>query len=659
MVDPHRLLAAYETCRLDLLAERNDQGCWTGELSASALSTATAISALAIDLSASERNLAADHPVKRLVERGLEWLVTQQNSDGGWGDTDRSYSNIATTMLCAAAIHLAGMAERYAKTLLRANRYCAVSGQAAGGKPTGASPEIKDGIPALRKRYGKDKTFVVPILTNCALAGLVDWKDVAPLPFELACVPQKWYRLVNMPVVSYAIPALVAIGQARHFHKPSRNPLMRGLRTRCVQRSLGVLEKMQPKSGGYLEAVPLTSFVVMSLASTGRREHSVTRNGIRFLIESVRPDGSWPIDTNLATWVTTLSLNALAGAGEDVGEFECLQWLLSCQHRQQHPFTGADPGGFGWTDLSGAVPDSDDTPGALLALDAIRKSPRTTTVERAKILESAAMALTWLLDLQNDDGGWPTFCRGWGKLPFDRSGADLTAHALRAMRAWQDDFHAQAFERASLRAFRYLDRQQQPDGSWFPLWFGNQEAPNEVNLVYGTAKVLLAYTDWNQREARAAKRGRDALLRLQRTDGSWGSAGMREAGALAETGSFEETALAIEALIAWKDVAAVGLALDRGLEWLVTAVEEDRHLRASPIGFYFAKLWYYESAYPLVFSVAALGRAVSALVPESPWLPSRPTFTTAGDSESGDSILGELTAKTAALKVSSNGPARD
>jgi squalene-hopene/tetraprenyl-beta-curcumene cyclase len=229
MVDPHRLLAAYETCRLDLLAERNDQGCWTGELSASALSTATAISALAIDLSASERNLAADHPVKRLVERGLEWLVTQQNSDGGWGDTDRSYSNIATTMLCAAAIHLAGMAERYAKTLLRANRYCAVSGQAAGGKPTGASPEIKDGIPALRKRYGKDKTFVVPILTNCALAGLVDWKDVAPLPFELACVPQKWYRLVNMPVVSYAIPALVAIGQARHFHKPSRNPLMRGL----------------------------------------------------------------------------------------------------------------------------------------------------------------------------------------------------------------------------------------------------------------------------------------------------------------------------------------------------------------------------------------------------------------------------------------------
>jgi hypothetical protein len=38
----------------------------------------------------------------------------------------------------------------------------------------------------------------------------------------------------------------------------------------------------------------------------------------------------------------------------------------------------------------------------------------------------------WLLDLQNGDGGIPTFCRGWGALPFDRSAPDLTAHALRA-----------------------------------------------------------------------------------------------------------------------------------------------------------------------------------------------------------------------------------
>src|SRR6185436_6613448 len=126
----------------------------------------------------------------------------------------------------------------------------------------------------LKKRYGVDKTFVVPILTNCALAGLVPWSVVDPLPFELAVVPQRWYRFVGMPVVSYAIPALVAIGQAKFFHSPPWNPLTRLIRWLSVSRSLKVLRQMQPASGGYLEAVPLTSFVVMSLASTQCSRHA-------------------------------------------------------------------------------------------------------------------------------------------------------------------------------------------------------------------------------------------------------------------------------------------------------------------------------------------------------------------------------------------------
>src|SRR5207249_108237 len=174
--------------------------------------------------------------------------------------------------------------------------------------------ESKGRLNGLRQRYGTDKTFVVPIMTNLALAGLVEWRDVDPLPFELACVPQSWYRFVGMPVVSYAIPALVAIGQARYFHAPPRNPFTRFLRSLSVHRSLKVLRQMQPDSGGYLEATPLTSFVVMSLASLhssphAPREDSITRSvmptmaedvireGVKFLINSVRPDGSWPIDT--------------------------------------------------------------------------------------------------------------------------------------------------------------------------------------------------------------------------------------------------------------------------------------------------------------------------------------------------------------------------
>ncbi len=107
------------------------------------------------------------------------------------------------------------------------------------------------------------------------------------------------------------------------------------------------------------------------------------------------------------------------------------QWLLGQQYREEHPYTHAPPGAWAWTDLSGGVPDADDTPGALLALDCL-------LADDVDGSEAAEAAVGWLLDLQNRDGGIPTFCRGWGNLPFDRSSADLTAHAIRAWSVWRN-----------------------------------------------------------------------------------------------------------------------------------------------------------------------------------------------------------------------------
>src|SRR5690606_29187907 len=84
---------------------------------------------------------------------------------------------------------------------------------------------------------------------------------------------------------------------------------------------------------------------------------------VGFLIRSMRADGSWPIDTNLATWGTTLACKALGTMDAPVR-----QWLLEQQYQHVHPFTNAAPGGWAWTDLPGGVPDADDTAGALGAL---------------------------------------------------------------------------------------------------------------------------------------------------------------------------------------------------------------------------------------------------------------------------------------------------
>jgi len=348
----------------------------------------------------------------------------------------------------------------------------------------------------------------------------------------------------------------------------------------------------------------------MSLAGTDRADHPVVRRAVRFLIDSVRDDGSWPIDTNLATWNTTLAVNALAAASGDVGALGCLDWLLACQHRRLHPFTHAAPGGWGWTDLSGAVPDADDTSGALLALKTLRDC--NARAEHGPIASAAAAGVRWLLDLQNADGGWPTFCRGWGTMPFDRSGADLTAHALRALSAWRRVAPTR-IERAVRRGLRFLARCQRGDGSWLPLWFGNQDDPQEENPVYGTSRVLAAYRELNLLGTPQARRGVAWLAAAQHADGGFGAATGGER-------SVEETALAVEALAAVGE-ADVQVVADKGLSWLVQAVEAGRHTAASPIGFYFARLWYYEDLYPIVFTVGAFGHALAVQTADTPCPP--------------------------------------
>jgi squalene-hopene/tetraprenyl-beta-curcumene cyclase len=132
------------------------------------------------------------------------------------------------------------------------------------------------------------------------------------------------------------------------------------------------------------------------------------------------------------------------------------------------------------------------------------------------------------------------------------------------------------------------------------LWFGNQHAPGDENPTYGTARVLAAYRDLDRMNSDEARRGVAFLLRIQNADGGWG-------GAADTPSSVEETALAVEVLL---DAGAEGRdAVNKGLLWLVQQVEAGGLSHPTPIGFYFAKLWYFEKLYPIIFTVAALGRA--------------------------------------------------
>jgi len=599
---------------LEKVMEQRDAGTgvWTGALSSSALGTALAMTALE----------AGDEADRALAEAGANWLCLHVNEDGGWGDTPESISNLSTTLIAQAAL-----------------RQMTLSGRASGGRERNAvirrgeawiltraaSMQPEALTRSVQEIYGVDRTFAVPILAYLAMCGgdVSAWRSVPPLPFLLALLPQKVYRVLRLQVVSYALPALIAVGMCRHictakarggfaWGRVFAGPLLRRL------------SALQPEHGGFLDAIPLTAFVTLALRHAGYGDHPVAVKGLSFLRGAARRDGSWAIDSNLRTWVTSLAARASAnelgvrrealGIGD--GERERVaDWLMRTQVRVRQPYTGAKPGGWAWTDQPGGVPDADDTSGALIALRRLKEAGCGRDMS-----EAVRTGVNWLLALQNADGGMPTFCRGWGRLPFDRSCPDISAHALSALTVWPEENgsdSSRAVRSASIvRLIRYLERAQEPDGSWMPLWIGHQDRADGKNPVIGTARVVDALRVVQTTPTGAVgggliqvqamlARGEAWLLAQQRQDGGW-SAGERP--------TAEETALAVIALTGGH--GACEEALRRGCGWLVNNWESGLS-RPSPVGLYFSLLWYHERLYPLIWTLEALGKNRNAFALEA------------------------------------------
>jgi squalene-hopene/tetraprenyl-beta-curcumene cyclase len=90
--------------------------------------------------------------------------------------------------------------------------------------------------------------------------------------------------------------------------------------------------------------------------------------------------------------------------------------------------------------------------------------------------------------------------------------------------------------------------------------------------------------------------GRKWLSNSQNQDGGWG--GDKNA-----PSTIEETALATHALAGITDDDTT---VDRAVEWLINHAHQGTKFPPSPIGLYFARLWYSEKLYPLIFTTEAL-----------------------------------------------------
>ena len=164
-----------------LLREQCQAGHWEGELCSSALSTATAVIALT-RLSPG----AVQDEDARLLHDALRWLVDTQNADGGWGDTVRSMSNVSTTALVWAAIAAAAADEQFPNAVANAEQWLQRACRSS-------APDWRKALAqTIRERYGKDRTFSVPILMACTLSGRLGADGWTEIPLRASCVACDW-----------------------------------------------------------------------------------------------------------------------------------------------------------------------------------------------------------------------------------------------------------------------------------------------------------------------------------------------------------------------------------------------------------------------------------------------------------------------------------
>jgi squalene-hopene/tetraprenyl-beta-curcumene cyclase len=345
-------------------------------------------------------------------------------------------------------------------------------------------------------------------------------------------------------------------------------------------------------------------------------------------------------------WDTAITVRALAAGGvrpDDPAMVRATRWLLDKQITRPGDWSqtvAAEPGGWCFEYNNDFYPDSDDTAMVLMALgEQFRSQPSSemlpadlrlvkhqpaddprdadATSTLADTAAAVQRGLTWMLAMQNSDGGWAAFDRNNNRqflcyVPFadhnamiDPSTPDLAGRVLEALGQLGRRVGAPVVD----RAVAYLRANQEPDGSWFGRW--------GVNYIYGTWQALTGLVAVGvSTEDPAVVAGAQWLLAHQQPNGGWGEsadsyANPRLRGQGPTTAS--QTAWALLGLL------AAGLeshpAVARGIQYLLATQQFDGTWHETEFtGTGFPRVFYLRyHYYPIYFPLMALSRwAVSS-----------------------------------------------
>lgn len=374
-----------------------------------------------------------------------------------------------------------------------------------------------------------------------------------------------------------------------------------------------MLERIEP-DGTFYSYFSSTFLMIFALLSLGySKDDPIVKNAVTGL-KSLRTD----IDglphmqyANAGVWNTSLINASLQLAGlspEDSAVKKANTYLLQRQHDQFGDWVihnpNALPGGWGFSDVNTRNPDIDDTTASLRAI-------ARSVEDNSKIQEAWNRGTQWLLSMQNDDGGWPSFERNtenpWldflpiekGEYIFgDPTSADLTGRTLEFLGNYTNLLD---HDPSVQNAINWLLNNQEQNGSWYGRW--------GVCYIYGSwAAVTGLIASGMSKDHPSIQKAADWLKSIQNEDGGWGESCLSDSEKSyvpLHASTLTDTAWALDALITAEDQPTEEI--QKGIHCLVHSIDKEDWTTAYPKGQAMAGSFYiHYHSYRYIFPLMAL-----------------------------------------------------
>lgn len=312
--------------------------------------------------------------------------------------------------------------------------------------------------------------------------------------------------------------------------------------------------------------------------------------------------------TTAHVWNTSLIGYTLQAAGvshEDPMVTKANKYLLSRQHDRLGDWAvhnpGSLPGGWGFSDMNTMHPDVDDTSASLRSISRISLQ-NPTARERG---------ISWLLSMQNDNGGWPAFEKNTDSkllefLPLEKgqfflmdpSSADLTGRTLEFFGNYTN---LPSSHSVIQNAVNWLLKNQRKDGSWYGRW--------GICYIYGTWGAITGLKAIGLSKSHPNIQKAVAWLRsIQNSDGGWGESCQSDIQMTyvpLKTSTLTDTAWALDTLITIADLPTP--AIQKGITYLLDSLEKEDWTTDYPKGQGMGGAFYiHYHSYRYIFPLLAL-----------------------------------------------------